>query len=450
MFANKTENNSTLKTTLIFSFIICIAITIRLQYLSQTEVYKPIRADSRNYALYAQNLLNHGVFSKEESENPAPDSFWSPGYPTLLASVLHVSGGKHFYRAALFVQALLGALTAGMVFIIGSFFLPLGAAFAAGVLTACSPHLISLGGYLLTETLFAFTMVSFLLTYIIAGKTGNSACFALAGVAAGVSYLVNPVIFFAPFLFVAIFFLKRHIFGLPSGFKQKKAISFFLAAFIVPWLLWSVRCYLNVPSTSRSSSDRALVNLIIGAHHDYFDIYRADPRNPENPAEIDIAKVDGSWPKFLSILARRVKDNPGHYIKWYLFEKPRLLYKWDILMGAGDVYVYSVTKTWFQTSNLGLTIHSIMKSIHSWLIFLCVFGGIFLVKSFRRSKSEVEALIYALLVYVSAVYVVLQAEPRYSIPLRPAMYLGAMFGIWKIRCVIGRLTGNKRMSAWKG
>jgi len=449
MFAKKTENNSTFGTILIFTLIVCIAITLRLLFLDQTEFYKPIRADSRHYYIYAQNLIKHGVFSKEESPNPEPDSFWAPGYPTFLASVLQLSGEKHFYKSALFAQAVLGALTAGMVYVIGSFFLPLWAAFAAGVLTACSPHLISLGGYILTETLFAFTMVSFLLSYIIAIKTESSICFASAGAIAGIAYLVNPVIFFAPFIFAVLFFLRSNIFGLPSGPKQKKSISLFLVVFMVPWLFWSVRCYLNVPLTSKSSSDRALINFIIGAHHDYFDIYRADPRNPENPAEIDNAKVDGSWSKFLSILTRRIKDNPGHYIQWYVFEKPRLLWKWDILMGVGDVYVYAVTRTWFQTSNFGLAIHSIMKSIHWWLLSLCAFGGILLVKNFRSNKSEVGTLIYSLLVYVSAVYVVLQAEPRYSIPLRPAMYLGAMFGLWKMRCVIRRHIGNKRIVGLK-
>ena len=67
-----------------------------------------------------------------------------------------------------------------------------------------------------------------------------------------------------------------------------------------------------------------------------------------------------------------------------------------------------------------------------------------MVKDFRRNRGEVETLIYSLLIYVSAVYVVLQAEPRYSIPLRPAMYLGAMFGLWKMRCVIGKHIGNRR------
>ena len=99
MFANKTENNSTSKKILIFTLIVCIAITIRLLFLDQTEIYKPIRADARHYYIYAQNLLKHGVFSREESPNPVPDSFWTPGYPTFLASVFQLSGEKHFYKS---------------------------------------------------------------------------------------------------------------------------------------------------------------------------------------------------------------------------------------------------------------------------------------------------------------------------------------------------------------
>jgi hypothetical protein len=40
-------------------------------------------------------------------------------------------------------------------------------------------------------------------------------------------------------------------------------------------------------------------------------------------------------------------------------------------------------------------------------------------------------ILYALPLYVSAVYVVFQSEPRYSIPLRPEMYLCASFALWK-------------------
>jgi hypothetical protein len=421
------------------SLIICVAIVLRLNYVSRTEVIVPIRADARSYCIYAQNLLNHGTFSKEISENPNPDSFWSPGYPTLLASIFYLFDIKNFYPSALMAQALLGALTAGMVFVIGSFFLPLWAATAAGVLTACSPHLISMGGYLLTETFFTFTLVLFLFTYIIAIKTESSVYFVSAGTIAGVSYLVNPVIFFAPFLFVGLFFFRRNMNGRPSGNKKKKGITLFLVAFLVPWLLWSVRCHLSVASASSSSTNRALINFIIGAHHDFFDIWRADPRDPVNPAKIDINEVEGSWLKFLTILAPRILDNPGRYARWYLYEKPKILWSWDILIGDGDVYIYEVRTSWFQTSGFASTIHSIMKSIHWWLLLLSILGGLFLHKYWHGQSGELINLIYVCAIYVSAVYIVLQSEPRYSIPLRPLLYICAMFGLWQISLAAKKL-----------
>ena len=417
---------------------------LRLTYVTRTEVYVPIRADARNYCIYAQNLVNHKIFSKELSNNPTPDSFWSPAYPTMLASILYVFGIQHFYPAVLFTQALLGALTAGMVFAIGSFFLPLWAAAAAGVLTACSPHLISMGGYLLTETLFAFTLLLFLLTYMIAIKTEKSGHFITAGTLAGITYLVNPVIFFAPFLFAGLFFFKSNDNRFSPGNPKKKLILLFLVAFIIPWLIWSVRCRLNVPATSSSSANRALVNFIIGAHHNFYEIWRANPRDPENPATLDQKTVDGSWSKFIPILAKRIWEKPGHYARWYFYEKPKLLWSWDILIGQGDIYVYEVVKSWFQTSGFAAALHSIMKSIHGWLILLSLLGGVFLLKNGNSQRGQMVMIIYVCIIYISAVYVVLQSEPRYSIPQRPLMYLCAMFGLWQISCTAQKLLARKR------
>lgn len=444
MFAINTGNHSHLRTVLIAVLITIVAVVLRTAYLTHTEVTMPYSGDARKYYIYANNLLFQGVFSKEVSQDPTPDSFWSPGYPSLLASILHLAGAKQFYKVALFTQALLGALTAGMAFLIGSLFLPIWGAAAAGVLTAFSPHLISMNGYLLTETLFAFTLVLFLLLFLIAIKTGQGAFFCAAGAVSGAAYLVNPVIFFAPLLFAGLFFIANKYSNSPTGNRKNKTNWLFLVAFMVPWLLWSVRCQLNVPAASASSANRALVNFIIGAHHDFFKIWRTDPRDPTNPAELDKQKVKGSWSKFIAILARRILDDPGHYAKWYFYEKPKILWSWDILIGQGDVYVYKVTTSWFQNSGLAGAIHSVMKSIHWWLVLLGFLGAVFAIAGIRRHPDGMVTFIFLLMIYISSVYVVLQAEPRYAIPLRPLLYLGAMFGLWQICRVIKKFPAEMR------
>ncbi|MFC1577561.1 ArnT family glycosyltransferase [Thermodesulfobacteriota bacterium] len=425
------KRKSHLKEIMIASLLLCIALVARLSYVTHTEVDKPFRADARYYTIYAQNLVHYGVFSKQIAKEPTPDSFWAPAYPALLAAILYLADAKHFYVSTLFVQAILGALITGMVFAIGAHFLPLWAAAGAGMFTACSPHLISLGGYLLTETLFAFMLVSFLLAYIRALKTQKAMWFGLAGILSGIAYLVNPVIFFLPFLMVILFFLRpkeaKH--PLHTG---KMIIIVFLVTFMLPFVLWSVRGHLNVPSTSSSSADRALTNFIIGTHHDFFDIWQANPRDPNSPAEIDKKAVNGSWAKFVRILSQRISASPGHYAKWYFYDKPRLLWSWNILIGQGDIYVYPVITSWFITCKSASLVHLIMKSIHWWLFFLATLGVIFIFKKIRHPQDEMAIAVYVMLVYVSAVYVILQAEPRYSIPLRPAMYLCAMFGLWQI------------------
>jgi 4-amino-4-deoxy-L-arabinose transferase-like glycosyltransferase len=438
------RNNPRIKNILIASLLVIAALGMRTAYIVRTDVYLPIRADARNYCNYAQNLINHGIFSKDTSKNPTPDCFWSPGYPAFLAANIYLFGMKHFYPATQFAQALLGALVAGMVFVIGLFFLPRWASTLAGLLTACSPHLISLGGYLLTETLFAFTLISFLLLYIIAIRTEKSLYFGASGAVAGFSYLVNPVIFFAPLILAGLFFI-RNIHHRPSSIPgRKRLIMFFLLAFMTPWILWTARCYLNVPVTSDSATSRALDNLIIGAHHDFYEIWRANPRDPTNPAELDQRRVKGSWSRFLSILGRRILDNPWHYMKWYLYEKPKLLWNWDILVGQGDVYVYPVIRPWFQTSLFASGIHSVMKSVHWWLLFLAFLGGLSLHRFWRSQQGEAIMVLYVVTVYISAVYVILQSEARYSIPLRPAMYLCASFGLWRVGWAARNLLNNFR------
>jgi 4-amino-4-deoxy-L-arabinose transferase-like glycosyltransferase len=436
------SGKSRFKEIIIISLLLCIALVARLSYVTHTEVYKPISKDARYYFNYAHNLVHHGVFSMQTAETPTPDSFWAPAYPALLAAILYLTGAKQFYKSTLLVQAILGALIAVMVFAIGAHFLPLWAAAGAGILTACSPHLISLGGYLLTETLFAFMLVSFLLAYIRALKTQKALWFGLAGILAGISYLVNPVFFFLPFLIATLFFLRHQEARYPSATGKKKLITAFLITFMLPFLLWSLRGHLNVPSTSQSSADRALTNFIIGAHHDFYDIWRANIRDPNNPAEIDKRAVKGSWLKFVGILSQRISDSPGHYAKWYLYDKPKLLWSWNILVGQGDIYIYPVITSWFNTSKSAFWLHLIMKSIHGWLVLIGILGVIFIFKKIRRPEDEMIAAVYVMVVYVSAVYVILQAEPRYSIPLRPAMYLCAMFGLWQI-CRLAKTLFNR-------
>lgn len=162
---------------LLVAFIIAIfAFIFRVSYNETTIVDSPIRADAASYVVYAFNLSEHGVFSKDRnSNNPEPDAFWAPGYPLFLAAIIKTVGTDFdkFYPSVLYIQAFLGALTVGLVVILGSLFLPLWGASIAGILTTFSPHLVSMGGYVLTETLFSFFLMLSIFLFCLAQVKNN-------------------------------------------------------------------------------------------------------------------------------------------------------------------------------------------------------------------------------------------------------------------------------------
>lgn len=65
--------------------VVAVGLALRLGFVLEAVVQHPLRADAGQYALYAKNLCEHGVFSLATTSPPAPDSFRSPGYPAVLA-----------------------------------------------------------------------------------------------------------------------------------------------------------------------------------------------------------------------------------------------------------------------------------------------------------------------------------------------------------------------------
>lgn len=405
--------------------IFATAFGIRVFYNANTTIINPIRADAYGYVSYALNIINHHTFSKQTgTQHPTPDSYSPPGYPFFLAGVIAVSKVKNAYHNMLTTQAAVGASVAVLTFVTGLLFLPFWAAIAASVLVILSPHLISIGSYLLTETLSSFLYLLFFWLYSLYLKSYSSLSAIGAGMAAGFSYLVNPVIFFAPFL-VALIGRKIHK-------KSAFSTAVFLISFMLPVGTWLGRNSLEVAAHSSSSYDRALLTFVIGAHPYYYLIYHHNPSDPMNPATLDMKRIHGSWTEMISLLAKRIEHRPWLYAKWYLLDKPALLWGWNIQVGQGDVFVYPTVRSPFLNWPPGVTLIAIMQALNPILITACLIGFLLLWVSGEDTNRAAVLALYVLLGYVSLVYIVLQSDGRYSIPLRPEMYLGAMFGLWQM------------------
>ncbi len=424
-------------TPYVLALILLTGFSFRLLYNEGTFIDNPIRGDAAYYFVYAQNIIEHGTFSKDyKSIPPTPDSFWAPGYPTFLAAVILAADALNLdtYSTLQTIQAVLGALTIWLTYYLAILFMSRNAALFASGLVALSPHLISMGSYALTETLTCFLLL-LALTLASWGVTqGRRVLLVLSGISFGLAYLVNPVVIIcAP---VTAWVLLRHNANAVDHPRSRAHTVKATAALLLPILIiagaWSLRNAVNVEAGGQSASSRLIGNLIIGLNPDFHDIWRNNPRDPNNPTTLDASIIGGSYTKFFSVAGERVAREPVTYLKWYLIDKPLLLWDWSIRIGQGDVFVYPVIYSLFHTSKFALAVHSIMKSLHPWLFATAVLAIFALWRTRNSTSNRIGMVVYMNTVVISSVYVITQAEPRYSIPLRPEMYLCATLTLWQI------------------
>ena len=138
-----------------------------------------------------------------ERPRTAWDTFTPIGYPALLGLFHALSPGNMALVGA--AQALLGALTSGLTVL---YAMRLGrsiaAAAAAGIAVALYFPLVLYTGFILTETLFSFLLLGFVLLALRACDSGQRRWAAAAGALLGLSILVRPsLLAFLPFVAAA-------------------------------------------------------------------------------------------------------------------------------------------------------------------------------------------------------------------------------------------------------
>jgi hypothetical protein len=404
---------------------------LRASYNANTIVVDPVRADAAYYLIYAHNLVDYGIFSKGRSQPPVPDSYWAPGYPAFLAAVIGVSEALSIdtYNAIINTQLVLGVGTIFLCFLLARRFLPDYWSLLPPFFVAISPHLVSTASYILTETLFGFVLALSLYALIRAIGSGRSLGWLVAGLCFAVTYLVNPIsVFLAPLLAVALLLRGRRKSG--NTEHGRLALALLLAPVIIAVLGWSLRATISVPADQPNSADRLLNNLVVGLYPDYHDKWRASILQPDKNVVVPGAGVDESYATFFNVLGERLVDQPLETLAWYAFHKPVLLWDWDVKTGWGEIYIYRVEVSLYETSVPAISTFSLMWSLHFWLLGAGVLGAGYLLTK-GRPNSPTPMILYITVVYISAIYVISQAEPRYSIPLRPEMYLCATFFLWR-------------------
>jgi hypothetical protein len=423
---------------IVAALIVLTAFLVREWFVLASSVEMPIRGDIVQYVAYAWNLIQHHTFSMASigSADVPPDSFRGPGYPLFLALTMVLGGTEGgWYPLAIQAQVLLGTATVGLTMLLARTWLAHGWSLLCGVLIALWPHHVAATGALLTEVVFGFVLVFGLWLVARFAARGVLIGSLAGGLVFGYAYLVNQLILFFPV--VAAVLLYR------AG-QRRSAVALVALPLLIAGA-WAVRGAQLPPAPP--SQDRFAMNLVQGSWPVYHSAYSSRyahevPRRilREIVAEQTLMSED---PRAgLRSIGERMHHDPGYYARWYLLEKPYLLWDWNIRIGAGGIYFHEVANSPFESSALLAAIKGGLRLANPLVFGLACLGAIVLLIHARRLSrpQDYASLLVALFVlYVWTVHWVLQSEPRYSIPYRPEQILVATSGL----SFLSRVIANK-------
>lgn len=414
---------------LLLLLVFVLALALRLQFIAVTEFGTTIRGDATANVSYAYNLVNKRVFSSARPDAAlAPaDSYRGPGYPVFLAPMVAAAGDSLAWMGWVrCLQALLGALTVILTAVLARRMMPPLAVVGCALLVAMWPHLITSSGFFLTETLAGFALLLAMVASERAVDVRTPTLLLVAGLLWGLAYAVNPVFFFAPLIY-----LPR----LVGRNRNRLTVLFVIAAMALP-AAWAVR-NASLPRQVASSGSRAMSNFVQGSWPQYHAAYASRDAD-EEPARIlgEIGAEDtllqANRRAGLQAIYSRMSKDPLRYAFWYLAYKPFLLWDWSIRIGYGDIYAHDVANSPFERPGLLAGIKRIAMAINPWILMAAAGYALMTLTAVARRRAdgnETISTVVLMVCYLTLVHVVLQAEPRYSIPYRPLEFMLAVLAM---------------------
>lgn len=428
---------------LLFSIALCTNLT----YQKEAIINVPIRADAYQYFRVAYNLYLYGVYSTESppfaGKKPQPNCRRPPGYPLFLYPFIATSETiDEFLNKATATQALIGCMTVIMTYIMARLCFASRWAFLAGLFTALSPHLVAMSHFLLTETLFTFTMMLASLLLAFSWQKQHQSLSLVAGVLFGYLTLIRPIA-----LLLGPFMGSVYLFGLFRGRKwaiatrsvlltQLTCLLIGYALIYTPYVVFRNRITSGRFSVSRDSAwsyfiGGSIINLRHSQNNDY---------DPEFAAEDKRMRTDKSFA--VKILKQHFLESPWAYLKWYLGGKLFFMWRWDNRYN-GDVYQYPMEKKGFHTHRGLHAIHTLMRWLHWPLYFLTLSAPVFLLLRQLRGTLENKPVVLMVpllvFVYFAGLLTILWPLPRYAIPARPFAYILSVYGLTQVLYNVRRI-----------
>ncbi len=400
--------------------LVILALVLRLGFVLGYEQYPLFLGDDGGYDNVGQNLANGRGFVYQTGD-PVNGFVYEPmvgpgpTYPTFLGLTYFLFG--HSVTAVRVIQALLGAATVIVMFLIACAVFGEQVARISGFLTAIHPALISYSGMLLTETLFAFLIALSVWAMILAIESRTPKAWVFAGISSGLMVLLR-----AEALMIGVL---GSVFVLWYGEKRHKMrnLLVFAAVLVLTIGVWTARNYIvfNEVILVSANGGKALWISTVGWSEWHFDDerYRSVVQGLSGLEAGRVLQREG---------LKNILGDPVHYLR-LCFE--RVIPFW---IGSHTLYIAGFSDS-FQAyyargAHAQLFVKGTILLLNTSLIVLA-FGGALASLLNKRDERYLRGICLNPIVAIATVHFFLFATSRYQVPILPFILMFSVVGMLK-------------------
>jgi tetratricopeptide (TPR) repeat protein len=404
------------------------ALSLRLFYLYESSDNPSFTAptiDSATYDNMARTLAQKGRINDE--------FFWQPFfYPVFLSAIYYLTDSSIIW--AKIIQAVLGAVTCTMVFLLGRKFLSNAFAFLAALMTAFYAPLFFFETELLASGWASFWAVALLFLFIKAAEKNSLWLFVMLGLSGGLSVITRPT--FLPFFIFGCLWLVVVIFRKHTKYtKCILSLTILAMGFSLVTIPVSL---LNKKTTGHFGFMPASggINFYIGNNPDIDKTLTARPGwgweelttlPQQNGVKTDLwAEQDWFYNKVIDF----IKERPLLYLKGLAYKSVQLLSSREIPRNV-EIYLFGrwsllLRLLCFKIDGFGFPFGVLLP--------LTVIG---LMTYWHKTPTPVKLFLFFESISIVLVFV----TARYRVTLIPVMTLPAALGV----AVIGHLLFGRKL-----
>ena len=346
-------------------------------------------------------------------------AYWPPGWPYFLAGIIRIFGPS--VVAATIVQAVLNALTAGVVFLTGRTVAGRAAGIGGGIAYALLPSAIEWCSTLASEPLYTFLWA--VVTYIwVSQSTKKLGWYAFSGVLLGAAALVRPsALLFWVILLVYLLTLKTER-RYPARIAAVMAVTVgYLLLVVTPVI---VRDY-HIFGTLVVISNNGGISLYQG-NNAASTSGDTELNDPKLQAMIDDPRTEVAANNIASGLAvQYIKSHPLHEV-WLSIRKVKALY-------ADDALVVHWTFGALQPPPDDRTMSSIVRfnnyTYFATMLFALLGIALCVIRKWSDTENQGWRLLVGMIVYNTLIFAMIFGLDRYRYPTMPYFAVFAGIGI---------------------